>query len=135
MRLLTSFSALIIPLLLLADHGFDKGIAWWYTMTGVVYDKATYDVLRNTSMMIGEQLVITDDAGHYTVIIRGVTCDSGSRSAIDRCNEEAYGTLVVRRLFSEANDTIHTHWKEFACIDPWIITPNCHLSKRDLYVP
>ena len=46
-------------------------------MNGVVYDKAMRNVLRNTSLMIGTQLVSTDDTGWYSVIIHGVTCDRG----------------------------------------------------------
>ncbi len=127
-------SALFLSMLL-APVVFGKGMAFSYTMEGYVYDQATKDVLRNTSLMIGTQLVITDDTGWYSVVIRGVTCDRGSREEMDRCNEEAFGQLIVRRLFSEATEIIRTYWKDHACIDGFITGPPCFLSRRDLFIP
>lgn len=49
--------------LLMASHGFGKGRTFAYTMEGFVYDQATKDVLRNTSLVIGMQMVTTDDRG------------------------------------------------------------------------
>lgn len=121
--------------LLLAFAGFGKGMAWSYEMNGVMYDKATKDVLRNTRVMIGAQLVNTDENGWYSVVIRGVTCDRGSREEMDRCNEEAFGQLVVRRLFTEASEIIRTYWKDFACVDKLSKNPPCFLSRRDLFIP
>lgn len=72
----------LFPLLLLLVLGTPsasaKGRFWSYTLTGTAYDKATKDVLRNTALMIGKQLVTTDSLGHYTVTISGVTCDKGT---------------------------------------------------------
>lgn len=127
--------AILSIALLLALAGFGKGMSWSYEMNGVVYDKATKDVLRNTSLMIGTQLVITDDTGWYSVVIRGVTCDRGGHEEMDRCNEEAFGQLVVRRLFSEASEVIRTNWKDYACVDKLIKNPPCFLSRRDLFLP
>jgi hypothetical protein len=110
-----------------------RGRFWSYTLTGTAYDKATKDVLRNTALMIGDQLVTTDSLGHYTMTISGVTCDKGSAWQIKRCNEEAYGKLVVRRVLSAASITINSHWKRYAFCDGGI-TP-CHEQRRVLYVP
>ncbi len=110
-----------------------KGRFWSYTLTGTAYDKATKDVLRNTALMIGDQLVTTDSLGHYAVTISGVTCDKGSAWQIRRCNEDAYGQLVVRRVLSEARLTINSHWKRYAFCESGI-TP-CHEQRRDLFVP
>mgnify|MGYP007092123164 CR=1 FL=1 len=127
--------AILYVALLHTYAGFGKGIAWSYTMNGAVYDKTTKDVLRNTSLMIGTQLVITDDTGWYSVVIRGVTCDRGSHEEMDRCNDEAFGQLVVRRLFSDTSITIRTNWKDHACLDRIAFTPPCYISRRDLFVP
>ena len=126
---------LFVLALLLTNAAFSKGRAWSYTMNGYAYDRTTNDVLRNTSLMIGTQLVTTDEQGWYLVIIHGVTCDRGSRKEIERCNDEAYGQLTIRRLFGGASVTIHTGWRDHACIDRLIVTPPCYISRRDLYVP
>lgn len=127
--------AILYVALLHTYAGFGKGIAWSYTMNGAVYDKTTKDVLRNTSLMIGTQLVITDNTGWYSVVIRGVTCDRGSRVEIKRCNDARYGMLVVRRLFSDTSITVRTNWEDHACLDRMAITPPCYVSRRDLFVP
>lgn len=119
--------------LVLVTTCWAKGRFWSYTLTGTAYDKATKDVLRNTALMIGDQLVTTDSLGHYTVTISGVTCDRGSNWQIKRCNEDAYGQLVVRRVLSEASVTINSHWKRYAFCDGGI-TP-CHEQRRELFVP
>lgn len=106
---------------------------WQYTLTGTAYDQATKDVLRNTTLMIGEQVVTTDSVGHYTVVINGVTCDKGSAAQIKRCNEDAYGSLVVRRVLSTASITIKTHWKRYAFCTNNIVP--CDVQRRDLFVP
>ena len=122
--------------LLMASYGFGKGRAFAYTMEGFVYDQATKDVLRNTSLVIGKQMVTTDDRGWYSVQISGITCDRGdSRADIDRCNEALYGELVIRRLFSDTSVTIRTNWKHHACLDRIAFTPPCYISRRDLFVP
>jgi hypothetical protein len=120
-------------LLLLAPSAEAKGRFWSYTLTGTAYDQATKDVLRNTALMIGDQLVTTDSLGHYTVVIGGVTCDKGTRWQIKRCNEDAFGKLVVRRVLSAASITINSHWKQYAFCESGI-TP-CHEQRRDLFVP
>lgn len=119
--------------LLFGNSAQAKGRFWSYTLTGTAYDNSTKDVLRNTTLMIGDQVVTTDSVGHYTVIIGGVTCDKGSVWRIKRCNEQAYGTLVVRRVLSEASVTIHSHWKRYAFCEGGF-TP-CHEQRRDLFVP
>jgi hypothetical protein len=122
--------------LLIAPVVFGKGRAFAYTMEGFLYEQATKDVLRNASLMIGEQLVTTDDRGWYSVRISGITCDRGdSRAEIERCNEALYGELVIRRLFSETSITIRTNWKDHACLDRIAFTPPCYISRRDLFVP
>ena len=126
------FLALLL-LLLLVPSAEARGRFWSYTLTGTVYDQATKDVLRNTALMIGDQLVTTDSLGHYSVLISGVTCDKGSAAQIKRCNEDAYGTLVVRRVLSEASISIRSHWKQYAFCT-YNIVP-CAVQKRDLYVP
>lgn len=126
----------LLPLLLLlflVPSAEAKGRFWSYTLTGTAYDKATKDVLRNTALMIGDQLVTTDSLGRYAVTISGVTCDRGSAWQIKRCNEEAYGQLLVRRVLSEASITINSHGKRYAFYESGI-TP-CHEQRRDLYVP
>ncbi|MBL7983161.1 MAG: hypothetical protein JNL52_15275 [Flavobacteriales bacterium] len=110
-----------------------RGRMWQYTLTGTAYDQATKDVLRNTTLMIGEQVVTTDSVGHYTVVINGVTCDKGSAAQIKRCNEDAYGSLVVRRVLSTASITIKTHWKRYAFCTNNIVP--CDVQRRDLFVP
>jgi hypothetical protein len=110
-----------------------KGRFWQYTLTGTAYDKATKDVLRNTALMIGKQLVTTDSLGHYTVTISGVTCDKGTGWQIRRCNEEAYGELVIRRALGGTSMSINSHWKQYAFCESGI-TP-CNEQRRDLYVP
>ena len=121
-------------LLLLVSHSAEaRGRFWSYTLTGTAYDQATKDVLRNTALMIGDQLVTTDSLGHYTVTISGVTCDKGSAWQIKRCNEEACGKLVVRRVLSETRITINSHWKQYAFCESGI-TP-CREQRRDLFVP
>lgn len=119
--------------LVLVTTCWAKGRFWSYTLTGTAYDMSTKDVLRNTTLMIGDRVVATDSVGHYTVIIGGVTCDKGSVWRIKRCNEQAYGTLVVRRVLSEASVTINSHWKRYAFCEGGI-TP-CHEQRRDLFVP
>ncbi|HRH70513.1 MAG TPA: hypothetical protein PLB89_13475 [Flavobacteriales bacterium] len=122
--------------LLIAPVVFGKGRAFAYTMEGYAYDKHSSDLLRNTSVLIGKQLVNTDDRGWYSVRISGITCDRGdSRAEIDRCNEALYGELVIRRLFSDTSITIRTNWKDHACIDRIAFTPPCYISRRDLFVP
>lgn len=122
--------------LLIASQGLGKGRSFAYTMEGFVYDQATKDVLRNTSLVVGKQMVTTDDRGWYSVRISGITCDRGdSRAEIDRCNEALYGELVIRRLFRDASITIRTNWKDHACLDRIAFTPPCHVSRRDLFVP
>ena len=110
-----------------------KGRFWSYTLTGTAYDKATKDVLRYAVLMIGDQVVTTDSLGHYMVTIGGVNCDKGTNWQIKRCNEEAYGELVVRRVLSSASITINSHWKQYAFCESGI-TP-CNEQRRDLYVP
>lgn len=110
-----------------------KGRGWYYTLTGTAYAKDSKDVLRNTALMIGRELVTTDSTGHYRVTIRGVTCDRGSKQVIARCNEQAFGKLVIRRVLSSASITIPSHWKRFAfCVDSLV---PCKEQRRDLYVP
>lgn len=110
-----------------------KGRFWQYSMHGTAYDKATNDVLRNTALIVGKQLVTTDSLGRYTVIISGVTCDKGTSWQIRRCNEKAYGELVVRRALSVMSITIASRWRRYAfCVDS--IVP-CKEQRRDLYVP
>ena len=121
--------------MLLAPVVFGKGMAFSYTMEGYVYDQANKDVLRNTMLMIGEQVITTDERGWYAVRISGITCDRGSRVEIKRCNDAHYGKLVVRRLFSDTSITIHTNWKDHACLDRIAFTPPCYISRRDLFVP
>jgi hypothetical protein len=127
----------LFPLLLLLVLGTPsasaKGRFWSYTLTGTAYDKATKDVLRNTALMIGKQLVTTDSLGHYTVTISGVTCDKGTVWQIRRCNEKAYGQLEVRRALGGTSTTINSHWKQYAFCESGI-TP-CKEQRRDLYVP
>ena len=118
----------------IALAGFGKGRAWSYLMMGTAYDQTTKNVLRNTVLFVGKQLVTTDSTGHYELTISGVTCDRGPAREIDRCNEEAYGRLVVRRVLSTASITIPSHWKSYAFrvphIDPW-----SGVCRVDLYVP
>lgn len=121
--------------LLMASHGFGKGRAFAYTMEGFVYDQAIKDVLRNTTLMIGEQVITTDERGWYAVRISGITCDRGSRVEIKRCNDAHYGKLVVRRLFSDNSITVRTNWEAHACLDRIAFTPPCYISRRDLFVP
>jgi hypothetical protein len=122
--------------MLMASQGFGKGRAFAYTMEGFVYDQATKDVLRNTSLVVGKQMVTTDDRGWYSVRISGITCDRGdSRAEIHRCIEAHYGELVLRRLFSDTSITIRTNWKDHACLDRVAFTPPCYISRRDLFVP
>lgn len=121
--------------LLMASHGFGKGRAFAYTMEGFVYDQATKDVLRNTTLMIGEQVITTDERGWYAVRISGITCDRGSRVEIKRCNDAHYGKLVVRRLFSDNSITVRTNWEAHACLDRIAFKPPCYVSRRDLFVP
>ena len=121
--------------LLLAPLAFGKGMAFSYTMEGYVYDQATKDVLRNTTLMIGEQVITTDERGWYAVRISGITCDRGSRVEIKRCNDARYGRLVVRRLFSDTSITVRTNWADHACLDRIAFTPPCYVSRRDLFVP
>lgn len=129
-------STLLSIALLLALTGACKGIAWSYTMNGYIYDQVTKDVLRNTAVMIGNEMITTDENGWYSISIHGVTCDrGGSRHPIERCNEEAFGQLVVRRLFAETSISIRTNWRDHACLDRVIFTPPCHLSRRDLFLP
>ncbi|MCU0319208.1 MAG: hypothetical protein MUE88_03930 [Flavobacteriales bacterium] len=123
----------LLLLILLFQSAEARGRFWSYTLMGTAYDQATKDVLRNTALMIGDQLVTTDSLGHYTVTISGVTCDKGTRWQIKQCNEEAYGKLVVRRLLSEARITINSNWKQYAFCESGI-TP-CYEQRRDLYVP
>ncbi|HRD52547.1 MAG TPA: hypothetical protein PKY96_07860 [Flavobacteriales bacterium] len=132
---MTRLSVLLVTMLLVGA-AFSKGRAWSYTMEGTAYDKTTSDVLRNTGLMIGKQIVITDENGWYTVLISGITCDrGGGRHAIDRCNEDAFGHLVVRQLFTDAVITIRTQWRQHACIDRARFTPPCGVSRRDLFLP
>lgn len=122
--------------LLMASRGFGKGRAFAYTMEGFVYDQTTKDVLRNTSLVFGKQMVTTDYRGWYSVRISGITCDRGdSRGEIDRCNEALYGELVIRRLFSDTSITVRTNWEAHACLDRLAFTPPCYVSRRDLFVP
>ena len=125
--------SLLLLLLFSSAVAEAKGRFWSYTLKGTAYDKTTKDVLPNTALMIGDQLVTTDSLGHYTVNISGVTCDKGSAWQIKRCNEEAYGRLVVRRLLSEASITINSHWKRYAFCEGGIAP--CHEQRRDLYLP
>ena len=127
-------SALLLSLLL-APVAFGKGMAFSYTMEGYVYDQATKDVLRNTTLMIGEQVITTDERGWYAVRISGITCDRGSRVEIKRCNDARYGKLVIRRLFSDTSITVRTNWEAHACLDRIAFTPPCFVSRRDLFVP
>jgi hypothetical protein len=127
-------SALLLSMLL-APVAFGKGMAFSYTMEGYVYDQATKDVLRNTTLMIGEQVIMTDERGWYAVRISGITCDLGSRVEIKRCNDARYGSLVIRRLFSNSSTTVRTNWADHACLDRIAFTPPCHVSRRDLFVP
>jgi hypothetical protein len=127
-------SALLLALLL-APVAFGKGMAFSYTMEGYVYDQATKDVLRTTTLMIGEQVITTDEHGWYVVRISGITCDRGSRAEIKRCNDARYGKLVVRRLFSDTSITVRTNWEAHACLDRIVFTPPCYISRRDLVVP
>ncbi len=127
-------SALLLSMLL-APVVFGKGMAFSYTMEGYVYDQATKDVLRNTTLMFGEQVITTDERGWYAVRISGITCDRGSRMEIKRCNDAHYGKLVVRRLFSDTSITVRTNWADHACLDRIAFTPPCYVSRRDLFVP
>jgi hypothetical protein len=128
-------TAALLLSLLLAPVAFGKGMAFSYTMEGYVYDQATKDVLRNTLLMIGAQVITTDERGWYAVRISGITCDRGSRVEIKRCNDARYGMLVVRRLFSDTSITVRTNWEDHACLDRIAFTPPCHVSRRDLFVP
>jgi hypothetical protein len=125
--------SLLLVLLLSSPLVEAKGRFWSYMLTGTAYDKATKDVLRNTALMIGKQLVTTDSLGHYTVTISGVTCDKGTGWQIRRCNEKAYGQLEVRRALGGTSTTINSHWKQYAFCESGI-TP-CNEQRRDLYVP
>lgn len=100
-----------------------------------MYDQATKDVRRNTTLMIGEQVITTDERGWYAVRISGITCDRGSRVEIKRCNDAHYGKLVVRRLFSDTSISVRTNWEAHACLDRIAFTPPCYISRRDLFVP
>lgn len=110
-----------------------KGVFWSYTLTGTAYDQATKDVLRDTALMIGDQLVTTDSTGHYRVEISGITCDRGTRAQINRCNEEHYGTLEIRRVLNSASITINSRWKQYAFCTSGIVP--CKEQRRDLFVP
>lgn len=122
--------------LLIALPVVSKDRVWWYTMEGYVYDRISKDVLRNTTLMIGRQMVTTDDHGWYSVRISGITCDRGnSRTEFDRCNEAAYDELHVRRLFSATSTTIRTNWKAHACLDRLVFTPPCLIARQDIFVP
>ena len=125
--------SLLLLLLFSSAVAEAKGRFWSYTLKGTAYDKTTKDVLPNTALMIGDQLVTTDSLGHYTVNISGVTCDKGSAWQIKRCNEQDYDQLVVRRVLSVTSVTINSNWKRYAFCDGGI-TP-CHEQRRDLYVP
>ena len=125
--------ALLLVLLLSSPLVEAKGRSWSYVLTGTACDKTSKDVLRYAALMIGDQLVTTDSVGHYAVTISGVTCDKGSAWQIKRCNEEAYGQLVVRRVLSMTSGTINSHWKRYAFCEGGIVP--CHVQRRDLYVP
>jgi hypothetical protein len=128
-------TSVLLLLLLLAPVAFGKGMAFSYTMEGYAYDQSTKDVLRTTTLMIGEQVITTDEHGWYAARISGITCDRGSRVEIKRCNDSHYGSLVVRRLFSDTSITVRTNWEAHACLDQIAFTPPCHVSRRDLFVP
>lgn len=126
----------VLALLLLCSLALSaaaKGRFWSYTLTGTAYDQATKDVLRNTALLIGDQLVTTDSTGHYRVEISGITCDRGTRAQIDRCNEEHYGTLEIRRVLNSASITINSRWKQCAFCTSGIVP--CKEQRRDLFVP
>lgn len=125
---------LLVALLLgsFASSAYAKGRFWSYILTGKAYDQATKDVLRNTALMIGDQLVTTDSTGHYRVEISGITCDRGTRAQISRCNEEHYGTLEVRRVLGSASITINSRWKQYAFCTSGIVP--CKEQRRDLFV-
>lgn len=110
-----------------------KGRVWSYLITGTAYDKATKDVLRNTTLFIGAQLVTTDSTGHFEVVISGITCDKGTRLQIHRCNEDHYGKLLVRRALSETNVTINSRWKRYAFCSNSIVP--CGVQHLMLFVP
>ncbi len=133
MRLVRARTLLFILLVALSATVAAKGRGWSYHLTGVAYDQTTKDVLRNTPLMIGKQLVTTDSTGHYRVTISGVTCDRGNAVQIKRCNEEAFGELVIRRTLGTASTTIKSHWRQYAFCESGI-TP-CNEQRRDLYVP
>lgn len=56
-----------------------------------------------------------------------------SMNACRRCNEQAYGTLVLRRALGGTSTTINSHWRRYAFCESGI-TP-CGIQRRDLYVP
>lgn len=78
MRLIRARTLFFLLLVALSAAVAAKGRGWSYHLTGVAYDQTTKDVLRNTQLMIGKQLVTTDSTGHYRVTISGVTCDRGN---------------------------------------------------------
>lgn len=110
-----------------------KGRFWSYILMGTAYDNSTREVLRNTFLFIGTQLVTTDSTGHFEVTISGITCDKETLMQNRRCNEEHYGKLLVRRALSETSVTINSHWKRYAfCSNS--IAP-CGVQHRMLFVP
>jgi hypothetical protein len=126
--------ALFILLLTCAAPCAAKGRYWSYTMHGTAYDMTTKDVLRNATLMIGEHVVVTDSLGRYSVLISGITCDRGaSRTEIERCNDEAFDVLLIRRAFGEVIVTIRSHWRKHAFCEGGIVP--CTVQRRDLFVP
>lgn len=63
-----------------------KGRFWSYILMGTAYDNSTREVLRNTFLFIGTQLVTTDSTGHFEVTISGITCDKETLMQNRRCN-------------------------------------------------
>ncbi|MBL7952787.1 MAG: hypothetical protein JNM62_13830 [Flavobacteriales bacterium] len=110
-----------------------KGRSWSYVLTGIAYDAISKDVLRDTPLLIGSQVITTDSTGHYRLTISGTTCDRGTRWRISACNERAFGKLVIRRIYSTASITINSRWKQFAFCQSSIVP--CTEQRRDLYVP
>lgn len=125
--------SLILLLLFAVLEAGAKGRIWSYVLTGTAYNKATKDVLRHATIMINEHVVTTDSTGHYEVTISGVTCDRGSGWQIRRCNEKAYGDLVIRRALSTRSATVPSHWKRYAFCESGIAP--CNIQRRDLFVP
>lgn len=128
-------SALLCLAIVSTASATTKGRYWSYTMSGCVYDKTTKEVLRNTAIMIGKQMVTTDSTGHYAVTLSGITCDRGTLAQMHRCNEDAYGTLVIRRSLGGTGITIRSHWQSYVfgegrnAIVPW------NQCRRDLFIP